>query len=678
METTQHDVDNQRTIVNETASGMSKSEVVKSEVEKAHSTPSDSNQLSDRDVIFNASARLALYGITIGLSSDVIGSKPPKQLLSERVSTRCEKESCGSTIAASLEISGWGTHLDASDSNKDTHDSQSASQEKSTTVLHITRWLVPTKSFRIAESNVILSSEAIEAIKMIHNKDQAKRFMLDYGSHVPCGDQHLGGIVWTTERTTSSEAAQARTSEDTHNSETSLSGDAGNARASANYDKNQSSTNSAGDKLSESTSSKDVTIEFAGPQAKDFDNFVNRVTNSSESWYLLDRGPAEAMVPVWSFVTVKLFGEDIATRLAPLLQTVWSEEAIRFNDIDIIKGLIDRASHMAESSVRAAIRSQLNGLSALNLDTTPERKLDASVKKLLTMIDEYERDFGISILADLLRDHQLPRVLGHFAQSENPRFKSALKTLGEYFDPHRLLKLQLEIPSITLDDHVRCKLDAAAGRKPRESNASDGWRPTPAQLREIPSSINEIVDGVSSLDAGGEKLLTQRLGEIPPSINAIAHSVSSLDADGEKLLTQRLGEFWAVTMAELHKRSMKDNDRDILHRIEDLASKLQWSSNEERFTRTLNERQVHLFAHVIESILAPKTSSATVKSAKEDPVWRSTFFVDVDTGGKKSISHVQTNRVISSASSVLDTILDTLVHRLDVRGALYPNVVVNH
>ncbi|CAK5020268.1 unnamed protein product [Aphanomyces euteiches] len=88
METTQHDVDNQRTIVNETASGMSKSEVVKSEVEKAHSTPSDSNQLSDRDVIFNASARLALYGITIGLSSDVIGSKPPKQLLSERVSTR--------------------------------------------------------------------------------------------------------------------------------------------------------------------------------------------------------------------------------------------------------------------------------------------------------------------------------------------------------------------------------------------------------------------------------------------------------------------------------------------------------------------------------------------------------------------------------------------------------------
>ncbi|KAH9146982.1 hypothetical protein LEN26_004833, partial [Aphanomyces euteiches] len=436
-----------------------------------------------------------------------------------------------------------------------------------------------------------------------------------------------------------------------------------NARASANYDKNQSSSNSAGDKLSQATSSKDVTIEFAGPQAKDFDEFAKLVPNLPESWYLLDRGPAEAMVPVWSFVTVNLFGEEIATRVAPLLQRAWSEEAIRFNDIDIIKGLIDRASHEAEDSVRAAIRSQLNGLSVLNLDTTPERKLDASVKKLLTMIDEYERDFGISILADLLRDHQLPRVLGHFAPSENPRFKSALTTLGEYFDPHRLLKLQLEIPSITLDDHVRCKLDAAAGRKPRESNASDGWRPTPAQLREIPSSINEIVDGVSSLDAGGEKLLTQRLGEIPPSINAIAHS--------------RLGEFWAVTMAELHKRSMKDNDRDILHRIEDLASKLQWSSNEERFTRTLNERQVHLFAHVIEIILAPKTSSATVKSAKEDPVWRSTFFVDVDRGGKKSISHVQTNRVISSASSVLDTILDTLVHRQDVRGALYPNVVVN-
>ncbi|CAK4635529.1 unnamed protein product [Aphanomyces euteiches] len=543
METTQHDVDNQRTIVNETASGTSKSEVVKcevvkSEVEKAHSTPSDSNQLSDRDVIFNASARLALYGITIGLSSDVIGSKPPKQLLNEpnecqlvgaslikstkSIELKSENalsryraavESCGTTIGASLEISGWGPHLDASYSNKDTHDSQSASQEKSTTVLHITRWLVPTKSFRIAESNVILSSEATKAIKMIHNKDQAKQFMLDYGSHVPC--------------------AEARTSEYTHNSETSLSGDAGNARASANYDKNQSSSNSAGDKLSQATSSKDVTIEFAGPQAKDFDEFAKLVPNLPESWYLLDRGPAEAMVPVWSFVTVNLFGEEIATRVAPLLQRAWSEEAIRFNDIDIIKGLIDRASHEAEDSVRAAIRSQLNGLSVLNLDTTPERKLDASVKKLLTMIDEYERDFGISILADLLRDHQLPRVLGHFAPSENPRFKSALKTLGEYFDPHRLLKLQLEIPSITLDDHVRCKLDAAAGRKPRESNASDGWRPTPAQLREIPSSINEIVDGVSSLDAGGEKLLTQRLGEIPPSINAIAHSVSSLDADGE-------------------------------------------------------------------------------------------------------------------------------------------------
>ncbi|CAK4444121.1 unnamed protein product, partial [Aphanomyces euteiches] len=94
-------------------------------------------------------------------------------------------------------------------------------------------------------------------------------------------------------------------------------------------------------------------------------------------------------------------------------------------------------------------------------------------------------------------------------------------------------------------------------------------------------------------------------------------------------------------MAELHKRSLKNNDRVILHRIEDLASKLQWSS-EEMFTRTLNAHQVRLFAHGIESILAPKTSSATVNSAKEDPVWRSTFLVNVDTSGKKSISHVQT------------------------------------
>ncbi|CAK4784537.1 unnamed protein product, partial [Aphanomyces euteiches] len=264
------------------------------------------------------------------------------------------------------------------------------------------------------------------------------------------------------------------------------------------------------------------------------------------------------------------------------------------------------------------------------------------------MIDDYEKDFGTSILADLLRDRQFPRLLSYFAnQSENPRVKSALETLGKYFNPRRVQKLQLETPPITLDDHVRCKLNAASGEKQRGSIASDGWRPTPAQLDEIPSSIVAIVDSVSGVDAGREKLLTQRLGE-----------------------------FWAVTMAELHKRSLKNNDRVILHRIEDLASKLQWSS-EEMFTRTLNAHQVRLFAHGIESILAPKTSSATVNSAKEDPVWRSTFLVNVDTSGKKSISHVQTSRVISSTSSLLDTLLHTLVHRLDVRGALYPNVVVN-
>ncbi|KAG7387261.1 hypothetical protein PHYPSEUDO_014547 [Phytophthora pseudosyringae] len=421
---------------------------------------------SDEKVVGYASGGLAMYGVSLGLEQSEIAKKPAKPLIrapqycpliSPEVGYTTKEEiffstesanrfrsavtSCGASISAAVQASGWGFHAEASHSSSksSTEKNKEQAEFQSNTAIHMVYAVVPTKAFRIPEEDMVLTVEARNAALAVSSRAEARCFLEDYGSHIPSGNQHLGGVFWKIVEMKADEKTSATTLETAMAAETnnslavgmsgwgSLAPLSGGASASkGSFDKTGTAT---GDTKSASTYSLTTKIECTGPPITSYDMFVKVLVEKNQSWHIIDRGGIDGLVPVWNVLESSGDGDLMAT--GNMLREEWIELARRATSCAQIVHLVYRArlaipayasegssvlegqhvnpdsSPIEEANVLASV-DQLCSLDVQSIDT---KLLRYQVQQVFAKIARFDCQSKRFILATLLRGAKLPGFL---------------------------------------------------------------------------------------------------------------------------------------------------------------------------------------------------------------------------------------------------------------------------
>ena len=307
--------------------------------------------VSNEEVVAAASGGLALYGMMF--DDKGFSKRPPFPLLKkpeyvewlspalgfevrffksteQQASTKFYKtaKSSGLSIAASVSGGGWGFHASASAAHSsESSDETSNKQQRQTTHATVTQYVSqPTKAFRIPREDMELNDEAISKAKEIQDEETAKRFLKMYGSHVSEGVHTLGGVFFrnmnvNTEREASvSDVLMAAGNQLDTEVSAGYSGfgfSVGGSVKTGSFEASGSRKASSTEKISYMS---EMTVQTLGPPTTNAEMFSQLLQGNNATWYVIDRGDRDALVPVWKLLPSGL--EKQARRL----EEVWKEK----------------------------------------------------------------------------------------------------------------------------------------------------------------------------------------------------------------------------------------------------------------------------------------------------------------------------------------------------------------
>ncbi|GMF34187.1 unnamed protein product [Phytophthora fragariaefolia] len=523
---------------------------------------------SDEDVIARASARLALYAVSFGFSAADLGKKASRPLLhtleycpllgpdmsATMKSTvhnsveaadnyRSSIRSCGETIAASLNMSGWGFHVDASHSRgkKELSKEKSETSQRSTAAVSMTRGVVPVKSFRISQEQMKLSSEAENAAIAVTTLAEARCFLEDFGSHVPSGAQHLGGIFWKIVEIHSEEVetqelekALAKATDTSFGLGGSHWGIEAVASAGKNsFDSSGSATGSVNQKRLYTATTR---IECTGPNVSNYDLFSQVLAANNLSWFLIDRGTPKALVPVWDLLSSSVDLPDskrnALIRTGKLLRTAWIENAQNLAFLPDVQHLLQRAKirdwvptnslEIELSSDKEQFQYQMSkkiiDVSSTPLDGVDPQVLRKAVEGAYSAMFRFDYLFGTFVVAEYMRDGVFPEFLSCLAsRSPTPNVLPTLRFLSTVIDTSMKAKLLEVDPPVELDEKLERVLDdirSSAIALPEAETELEMWRAPAVPLSNLPSTMNGIADALTQSAPDNVPLLTKRIGSI--------------------------------------------------------------------------------------------------------------------------------------------------------------------
>lgn len=222
----------------------------------------------------------------------------------------------------------YGSH----ESDESTH--HSTSSGTSAAVTHHFR--IGTQAFQIRREEITLRKEARKKALLItketdteKQKDAARHFFSQYGSHIPCGVHNLGGIFFTVANARSSKKSDVATL--THQAVTHLHvkvsigwiGEGFAGGASGTFDKEGASGKTTAHQEENEDVSYTYSLKSIGPNADSPATFKKLLSNNNSTWAILERGPTSAYVPVW-----ELFQEldEEYKKPASVMKQTWNED----------------------------------------------------------------------------------------------------------------------------------------------------------------------------------------------------------------------------------------------------------------------------------------------------------------------------------------------------------------
>ena len=147
-------------------------------------------------------------------------------------------------------------------------------------------------SYTCDTNQLVLSESAMESLQNVKNDTKAKKFLQNYGSHVFCGVNYLGGILsHSVEIETSSQQVDCERlkliASDKITQATSLASDKSHTFVADAFE----------------ASCRFKIDNFNGPDEKELEPFEERLRANSRLWRIIDREDLpETLIPVWNVI----------------------------------------------------------------------------------------------------------------------------------------------------------------------------------------------------------------------------------------------------------------------------------------------------------------------------------------------------------------------------------------
>lgn len=314
------------------------------------------------EVVAKASGGIALAGVYYSQYEPPVKAGlpillPPSKVESksaqtpyESVFTKFTKEGAAAHFAKEVESSGYNVAVNVgghyglftaeaeiahgSESSR-TSSRKSSSTTTSASVCHHIR--IGMQAFQIGRNEMKLRMDAREkALSVVdgHKTEEkkkyaARQFFKQYGSHVPCGTQNLGGIFFSIANAKSDKEMEIstlthKTAQHLHSKVSfSYMGGVFGGGVSTTFDSHSERGRSEGDQKEDKEVSYTYSIKSIGPNADNQATFKKLLSKNNSTWAILDRGETTAYVPVWELL------ENLGNRFkesANVMRRTWDED----------------------------------------------------------------------------------------------------------------------------------------------------------------------------------------------------------------------------------------------------------------------------------------------------------------------------------------------------------------
>uniref|UniRef100_A0A7S4S2X3 Fucolectin tachylectin-4 pentraxin-1 domain-containing protein n=1 Tax=Ditylum brightwellii TaxID=49249 RepID=A0A7S4S2X3_9STRA len=261
-----------------------------------------------------------------------------------------------SALFASFNASSQGATEGESESHEastSTSNTNVQKQETGTEAFVSEYTFVPTKSISLREGGLILSDYAYHRLKQVRNAATAKEFLKAFGTHIPMGNQTLGGVFIRTMKMTSrketkmSELFSAATVELSKTNKEAMKATAsggfkhgfigaikGSASASISSASSSGFTSTgdaaygSGDASGSSNATFESNVICHGPNAATHDSFYQQLMTNNATWTVIDRGEPTSYFAVWDLIDYMGQG-DYFSRQCDLLKAEWKSMALK-------------------------------------------------------------------------------------------------------------------------------------------------------------------------------------------------------------------------------------------------------------------------------------------------------------------------------------------------------------
>jgi hypothetical protein len=190
------------------------------------------------------------------------------------------------------------------------------------------------QAFQIPRNKMKLCMEAKElAMTFTSETDNTKKavrqFFELYGSHVPCGVHHLGGIFFSIADAKSKVNADVRTLTDATSSELDANmsvqflGPSFKAQVSVKQHAYNKITQTEVHNQKKKEINYSYSLKSIGPPANNLPTFKKLLSASNSTWAILDRGDTNAYEPVWNLLLKQ--GEKFKEP-AEVMRKIWEED----------------------------------------------------------------------------------------------------------------------------------------------------------------------------------------------------------------------------------------------------------------------------------------------------------------------------------------------------------------
>ena len=300
-------------------------------------------ELSDKQMLRNASGGLALQGVLVSDLDDQMQSRdkllnPPDDIqlvgpsLSkferiEEFSSQHREDSfkksmnnLGYSASASVKGGGWGISVEVGGgySKASEKETTSESHQKELYSSTIKYSFVPLASSCFNDSQLRLSHEALKKLKVVETliaskpddsvvQKECQKFFNQYGSHAYKGHLHYGGIYWRKSVSVGFEKKDMETvkslQRETVDMKASVSyGCFFGASAEASHSKVEASFKGRYSEDIISKTTLEVTATGGPPEVSSLPEWKSGLAASNSTWSLIDRGTTT--VPVWDIIQV--------------------------------------------------------------------------------------------------------------------------------------------------------------------------------------------------------------------------------------------------------------------------------------------------------------------------------------------------------------------------------------